>query len=247
MSEQTLRDDLTELRLWTILEQYTEQAAEAIDQQRSPVDFLERLVAVEAQARRDRAATRRLKAARFPVLKTLDSFQWDWPSKIDRIKIQHLFRLQFLDNATNVVFIGGVGLGKTHLITALAYHACQAGHSVLFTTAVEAVNQLVAAQAAGRLKSELTKYTKPQILCLDEVGYIPIDKLGADLLFQIISQRYERGSILLSTNRPYKKWAQTFNNDTTLTSALLDRLLHHAETLVIQGRSYRTQRAELDN
>jgi DNA replication protein DnaC len=118
---------------------------------------------------------------------------------------------------------------------------------VLFTSAIDAVNTLIAAQAAGRLKPQLQHYLKPRVLVIDEMGYLPIDKTGADLLFQIISQRYERGSIILTSNRPYKKWAEIFNNDATLTSALLDRLLHHAETVVIEGSSYRMkERAETE-
>jgi len=155
------------------------------------------------------------------------------------MQVQQLFRLQFLNDHTNVMFLGGVGLGKTHLATALAYTACLAGHSVLFTTAVDALNGLIAAQAVGRLKTELHRYLKPRLLCLDEVGYLPIDKTGADLLFQIISHRYEHGSMIITSNRPYKKWAEIFNHDSTLTSALLDRLLHHAETVPIEGFSYR--------
>ena len=134
---------------------------------------------------------------------------------------------------------GGVGLGKSHLAGALGSAACLAGHSVLFTTAVDIINTLTAAQAAYRLKAELKRFYAPRILCIDEVGYLPIDKTGADLLFQVISQRYEHGSIVLTTNEPYKHWAKIFNSDSTLTSAVLDRLLHHAETVVIDGKSFR--------
>lgn len=130
-------------------------------------------------------------------------------------------------------------IGKSHLASALGYAACLAGHSVLFTTAVDIINTLTAAQAAYRLKTELKRFLAPRILCVDEVGYLPIDKTGADLLFQVISQRYERGSIVLTTNQPYKHWPKVFNNDSTLTSAVLDRLLHHAETVIIEGKSYR--------
>ena len=137
------------------------------------------------------------------------------------------------------MFIGGVGLGKSHLATALGLAACHQGHSVLFASTVDVINTLAGAQAAGRLKFELRKYTRPRVLILDEIGYLPIDKTGADLLFQIISQRYERGSTILTTNRVYKKWAEIFNNDSTLTSAVLDRLLHHAETITIEGKSFR--------
>lgn len=153
--------------------------------------------------------------------------------------MQNLFRLAFLSDKANVVFMGGVGLGKSHLACALSHAACLAGHAVRFTTAVDILNTLTAAQAAHRLKVELKRLLAPRILCLDEVGYLPIDKTGADLLFQVISQRYERGSIVLTTNQPYKHWAKIFNHDSTLTSAVLDRLLHHAETVIIVGKSYR--------
>jgi DNA replication protein DnaC len=131
-------------------------------------------------------------------------------------------------------------LGKTHLSIALGRAACAGGYTVLFTTAIGMIQTLSAATAvgAGELQQVMKRYLKPSLLILDEVGYLPIDKLGADLLFQVISQRYERGSIVL-TNRPFKKWAQIFNNDSTLTSALLDRLLHHAEVIVIEGTSFR--------
>ena len=121
----------------------------------------------------------------------------------------------------------------------MAHQACLAGYSVLFTTAVDIINNLTAAQVNHRLKTELKKYLAPAVLALDEVGYLPIDKTGADLLFQIVSQRYERGSIILTTNQPFKNWPKIFNNDSTLTSAVLDRLLHHAEVLTLEGKSYR--------
>jgi DNA replication protein DnaC len=182
---------------------------------------------------------RRIRLARFPVTKTLESFQWTWPRKINRLQVQNLFRLRFIEEKANVIFLGGVGLGKTHLATALAYATCQKGHAVLFTTAVDVINTLASAQSAGRLKPALSRYLKPAVLILDELGYLPIDKTGADLLFQIISQRYERGSIVVTSNRVFKRWSEIFNNDSTLTSALLDRLLHHAETVLIEGKSYR--------
>jgi len=160
-------------------------------------------------------------------------------SKTTPMAVQNLFRLQFVDERANVIFLGTVGLGKTHLATALGYTACLAGKSVLFVTAVDAINTLAAAQAANRLKAELKKYLAPSLLILDELGYLPIDKHGADLLFQIISQRYERGATIITSNRAYKQWPEIFNNDSTLTSAFLDRLLHHAETMLLDGKSYR--------
>jgi DNA replication protein DnaC len=139
----------------------------------------------------------------------------------------------------NVVFLGNVGLGKTHLAVALGYAACQENHSVLFAGAISVINDLAAAQKRGLLKRQLKRYLAPDLLLLDEIGYLPIDQHGADLLFQVISQRYERGSIVLTTNKPFKQWSSIFNNDSTIASAVIDRLLHHAETVVIEGSSYR--------
>ncbi len=153
--------------------------------------------------------------------------------------MQNLFRLKFVEDKSNVVILGGVGLGKTHIATALGYQACLKGHSVLFSTAIDTINTLTAAQSTRRLKQELNKYLKPDILILDELGYLPIDKTGADMLFQVISHRYEHGSLIITTNRVFKNWPEIFNNDSTLTSALLDRFLHHTETVVIEGKSYR--------
>jgi DNA replication protein DnaC len=121
----------------------------------------------------------------------------------------------------------------------LGYTSCLKGHSVLFSSAIDVINTLAAAKSTGRLKQEIKKYAKPALLILDELGYRPIDKSGADLLFQVISVRYEQGSTLITSNRACKDWPKIFNNDRTLTAALLDRLLHHAETVVIEGKSYR--------
>ena len=197
------------------------------------------LINAKAQLRHDRSVERRLRLARFPVRKSLEQFDWTWPRKINRLQVQNLFRLQFIEQCANVIIVGGVGLGKTHLATALGIAACQQSYSVLFTSAIDAVNTLTASQAAGRLKKDLGKFLRPRVLLLDELGYLPIDKTGADLLFQIISQRYENRSTIITTNRVFKKWPEIFNNDSTLTSAVLDRLLHHAETVKIEGRSFR--------
>ena len=204
-----------------------------------PLDFLGRLLEGEVLRRQDRATQRRLQAARFPLVKTLEQFNWLWPKKINRPQVQNLFRLAFLKDQANVIFMGGAGLGKTHLATALAHQACLAGHTVLFTTAIDIVNTLTVAQSTHRLKIELKKYLSPTLVLIDELGYLPIDKTGADLLFQVFSQRYETGSTIVTTNQAYKNWPKVFNNDATLTSAVLDRLLHHAETIMMEGKSYR--------
>jgi len=231
--------DLRMLCLPFMAEHHGQLAAKAARDSLSHVDYLTRLTEGELNLRRDKATVRRIKSARFPVVKTLDQFSWSWPKKINRMAVQNLFRLQFMEDHSNVIMLGTVGLGKTHIATALGYTACIAGKSVLFATAVDTINTLAAAQAASRLKGELKKYIAPSLLILDELGYLPIDKHGADLLFQVISQRYERGSTVITSNKAYKQWPEIFNNDSTLTSAILDRLLHHAETVVIEGKSYR--------
>jgi DNA replication protein DnaC len=236
---ETLAQLLADLKLPFMLEHAAELAREAAQAHWDHLAFLTRLLEGEAALRRERSVRRRIAQARFPVIKTLEQFQWSWPKTINRLQVQNLFRLQFLADQHNLIFLGTVGLGKTHLATALGYAACLAGYSVRFATAVEVINSLAAAQRGGRLKQALESYRKPALLILDELGYLPIDKTGADLLFQIISLRYERGAIVITSNRAFKHWAEIFNHDATLTSALLDRLLHHAETVLIEGQSYR--------
>jgi DNA replication protein DnaC len=237
--ELRLTQQLKTLYLSFIAEHYQGLADEAARQQWTAVQYLARLIEGETQRRHERQIVRRVAAARFPVVKTLQQFDWTWPKKANQPQVQNLFRLAFLKDKASVVFIGGVGLGKTHLATALGHAACLQGHTVLFATAIEAINTLSAAQAQCRLKNELKKFLAPTLLVLDELGYLPIDKTGADLLFQIISGRYEKGSTVITTNQPYKNWARIFNNDATITSAVLDRLLHHAETVLMEGKSYR--------
>ena len=236
---------LKDLHLTWSVENYEALAVEASKKHWSHVDFLERLMEGETALQHDNRVLRRIKQARFPVIKTLDQFDWAWPKVINRAQVQNLFRLSFMKDHSNVIFIAGVGLGKSHLAAALGYEACQKGISVLFTTAVEIINTLTAAQIAHRLKVELKRYTSPALLVVDEIGYLPIDKQGADLLFQVISQRYERGSMIITTNKAYKHWPGVFNNDSGLTSAVLDRLLHHQETVIIEGKSYRMKERKL--
>jgi DNA replication protein DnaC len=227
------------LKLAFIHDQHTLLAQQAAEQHWDHVEYLRRLMEGEFNERHQRAIQRRLKAARFPVLKTLEQFHWDWPKKANRLQVQNLFRLDFIKQKENVIFLGPTGVGKTHLATALGYAACLEGHAVVFVDAISLINDLSAAQLAGRLKYQLKKYTQPALTILDEVGYLPIDQRGADLLFQVISKRYETGSLILTSNKPFKQWPAIFNNDSAVTSAALDRLLHHSETIVIEGSSYR--------
>jgi DNA replication protein DnaC len=234
-----IEQHLTYLKLSFIAAQYAELEHQAAHKAWSHVDYLATLVEGEAHVRRDRATTSRIRLARFSVIKTLEQFRWDWPTRINRLQVQNHFRLAFIQDKANLIFLGGVGLGKTHLATALGYTACLQGYSVLFASAIDVINTLAAAKSAGRLKAELKKYTKPTLLILDELGYLPIDKTGADLLFQVISLRYEQGALIMTSNRAFKEWPTIFNHDSTLTSAVLDRLLHHADTIIIEGKSFR--------
>jgi DNA replication protein DnaC len=230
---------LVYLKLPWIRENLEPLAQRAAENNWTHVHYLAQLIEGEKHLRMDRATERRIKAARFPALKTREHFDWTWPTKINRAQIEDLFRLRFVEDKHNVVLLGGCGLGKTHLAIALGYQACLKGHRTLFASAADIINTLSAAQAEKRLKLELKKYLRPEVLVLDELGFIPIDKHGADLLFQVISQRYEQGSIILTSNKAFKDWSAVFNNDATVTSAILDRLLHHTTTSTIDGKSYR--------
>lgn len=234
-----LHRQLGRLQLPYFVEHYPALAGQAARESWTHGRFLEQLVAGEVARRDEALVARRIKAARLPGIKTLDGFDWSWPKKINRAQVQQVFRLEFLPSHGNVIFLGGVGVGKSHLANALAHTACLHGKTTLFTSAVEIVNGLAAAQTTGGIKREMARLMKPCLLVIDELGYLPIDKFGADGLFQVISQRYERGSTVITTNRAFKQWPEIFNNDSTLTSALLDRLLHHAESVVIEGSSYR--------
>ncbi len=186
---------LTALNLSFMRENYQPLANTAADKHWSHVNYFTELLNGEAAQREARRVQRRIRQARFPVLKTIDEFDWNWPTKINPPQIQSLFHLDFGAKHANVVFVSGVGLGKSHLMTALGYAACQRGHSLLFTGAIDIIKTLAAAHAAGGLKRALAAYVKPEVLCIDELDDLPIDKFGADCLFEIISHRYERGAM----------------------------------------------------
>lgn len=233
---QNLIEELKYLKLNFIAENLDQLVKE---KKNSQVDFLEAIIHAEVIEKQQKATERRIKLARVPVVKTLDKFNFSHPKSIEPERIRMLFRLNFIEKGDNVIFCGGVGLGKTHLASALAMEACRAGYTTLFTTAVDTINNLKAAKNNHKLPQVMKKYTKPELLVIDELGYMPVDKEACDLLFQIVSNRYERNSTIITTNRPYKEWPIIFNNDATVTSAILDRLLHHVETIKIEGRSYR--------
>ncbi|MDD5596384.1 MAG: IS21-like element helper ATPase IstB [Victivallaceae bacterium] len=234
-----LEEKLTGLKLQYFLENYQAAAQLASESQMPYLEFLAELVEGETAERNERAVERRLRNSKLPFEKSMDQFQWSHPEKINRLQIENIMRLDFIDKKANVLIVGGSGLGKSHIASSLIRQACLKGYNALFTSAIEIVNYLTAARAANCLDKALKRYLRPDIVAVDEIGYLPIDKLGCDLLFQVVSQRYERGSIIITSNKPFKNWTEIFHNDAAVTSAILDRLLHHSEVVIIEGKSYR--------
>jgi DNA replication protein DnaC len=233
--------DLAELKLYRIAELYQEVLNEAARKQSSMLDVLAALVGEEVAARRQRALERRIQRARLPKRKTLQEYNFNFPKRVPKQAILRLFDCDFVAQHGCAIFIGPTGMGKSHLLIALGYTACEKGISVRFTRVVDMINTLTTAQINGMLDKALRQYTIPQVLLLDELGYLPIDKRGADLLFQVVAARYECGSIVISTNRAFRDWGAIFDVDNTLATAMIDRLMHHGEAIVIQGDSYRTK------
>jgi DNA replication protein DnaC len=234
-----LQRDLEALRLSRIAEIYREVLDQAASEGWSFLEALAHLVGSEAAARAERAIQGRIKRARLPKLKTLEEYDFNFPKRIPKQKILRVFDCDFIENHGNVVFVGNQGTGKTHLLTALGYVACQKAISVRFTRVIDMINDLTAAQLNGTLGKALKAYTNPSLVLLDELGYLPVDKRGADLLFQVVAARYEAGSIVITTNRAFKDWGSILDVDNTLATALIDRLMHHGEAIAIHGGSYR--------
>jgi DNA replication protein DnaC len=236
--EELLRD-LETLRLPRIAAIYKEVLDQASSEGWTFLQVLAHLVASEAAERTGRALESRIKRARLPKLKTLEEYDFNFPKRLPKQKILRVFDCDFVEKRGNVVFVGNQGTGKTHLLTALGYVACQKGISVRFTRVIDMINDLTQAQLAGTLGKALKAYTQPSMLLLDELGYLPVDKRGADLLFQVVAARYEAGSVVITTNRAFKDWGAILDVDNTLATALIDRLMHHGEAIVIHGGSYR--------
>ena len=203
------------------------------------LDFLSRLLEVELEERRERKVEMLQRFAAFPYKKSLEQFDFDFQPTVDRRLVRDLQTLRFLEHGENVILVGPPGTGKTMLSVGLGLKACAAGRRVLFTTADDLVSALSRAFQENRLEEKLKVYTNPSLLIIDEIGYLPLDKLQSNLLFQVISKRYERGSMIVTSNKGFSAWGEVFAGDPVIASAILDRLLHHSHVINIRGESYR--------
>lgn len=233
-----LEDNLKYLQLNNILKVYHDKANIAKEKNLSYTEYLDLLLQDEVATKIQRAITNKISQAKFPIIKTIDSFNFDWPKSINKKKILQILDMEFVNEKKNILLLGSPGTGKTHLATAIAYRACQKTISTLFIPAIDIVNNLYASMSDYSFNKKMASYLKPKLLIIDELGYLPLDKKGSDLLFQIIDKRYEKGSIILTSNLAFKDWGKIFGSNTTA-SAAIDRLAHHCEILPIQGDSYR--------
>ncbi len=230
----------TQLQLSGVENHATPLAQEAAKQEWSYLHFLEKVLLSESQTRHQRKQAMFTKMAGFPSLKTLDEFDFRFASGVPKTLVNQLATLAFIERLENVVLLGPSGVGKTHIASAIGYQAVQAGIKTRFISASDLILQLSTAQRQGKYKSIMQRSVlAPKLLIIDEIGYLPFNVQESKLLFEVVAKRYEKGSMILTSNLPFGQWGQIFANDTALTSALLDRVLHHSHILTIKGESYR--------
>ena len=229
---------LKTLKLPTFLREYEKQARQCAAEGLDHVQFLARLVEMEMIDRERRMIERRIKAAKFPAAKSLDSFDFKAIPKLNKMQVLELARCEWIERRENTIALGPSGTGKTHVALGLGLAACQKGLPVRFITAATLVSELMEARDERRLLRLQKQLANVKLLIIDELGFVPLSKTGAELLFELISQRYERGATLITSNLPFDEWTETFGTE-RLTGALLDRLTHHVNILEMNGESYR--------
>jgi DNA replication protein DnaC len=229
---------LRTLKLPTFLREYGKVARQCAAEGLDHVQFLARLVELERIDRERRMIERRIKAARFPAVKSIDSFDFKAIPSLNKMRVLELARCEWIERRENVIALGPSGTGKTHIALGLGLAACQKGLAVGFTTAAALVHELMEARDERRLLRLQKQLVRHKLLIIDELGFVPLSKTGAELLFETISQRYEQGSILITSNLPFDEWTEIFGSE-RLTGALLDRLTHHVNILEMNGESYR--------
>ncbi len=238
-----LEHHLKLLRLPTFLREYDKMARQCASESLDYPRFLLRLTELELLDRERRATERRIHQARFPVVKSLDTFEFLAIPKLNKTLVLELARCEFLSRRENVLLLGNSGTGKTHIALALGLAACQRGHRVRFTTAASLVHELIEARDEKRLLRFQKLMASYELLIVDELGFVPLSKTGAELLFEVFSQRYERGSTLVTSNLPFQEWTEILGSE-RLTGALLDRLTHHVHILEMNGESFRLKQSK---
>src|SRR5215831_816121 len=247
-SSQTTNNDLSgqlrQLGLQATAQELDDLIARATKQKWSPLQLIEAIAKSESADRASRNLERRLKQARLGRFKPIADFDWDWPQKIDRELVERALKLSLIEERRNLILMGANGLGKTCIAKNIAYAAITAGKSVIFRTASELISDLNGESSLQR-KRKLRLYSRVDLLCIDEVGYLAYDAGAADLLYEVIARRYEEGAMVLTTNRAFKEWNEVFPHATCI-ATMLDRLLHHADVIVVEGQSYRVRESELE-
>lgn len=236
--EERVLDRLGRLRLTTTRETLSALVTEAAREKWTYLDFIDQLTRREVESKQDKRVRMGMTIAHFPMVRTLEGFDFAAQPSVDERLVRELGTGSFVSHGTNVLLFGAPGLGKTHLAIGLGRRLVELGHTVLFTSATGLLTVLSKAESEGRLEEKLINYVKPRLLIVDELGYLPFERRAAHLFFQLVNRRYERGSMMITTNQRVGEWGTMFG-DEVLATAILDRLLHHSETLMIKGESYR--------